>query len=346
MHWPFIDSFEGRLARWDSGYYLKISNNGYEINGTEKAFFPLYPLLISILRELTGISSIWAGLIISAASFATACFLLYQWVRLDYSSDIALGTVVCICIFPMSFFFLAIYAESVFLLTSIASVYFARKGRFIESGIAIALAGATRPPAFLLAIPFVIEFIHQQDFSRSKISKFVIGCIIAPSGLAGYFLFLAIQSGNFNVFELYMSVQNSEWNRSLSWPWITFAHSIQALAFGKNINPDWFSRTIVAQNLFFAFIGLLTLFWSPLKLRYSTTAFLFGSMLFYFSNHGPNGYAFWSFPRHFAAIFPVYLIASIASNRLDKRFQWVLALISFGLLCVYTAWFASGRWVA
>src|SRR3989304_3692512 len=48
--------FEGWLARWDSSHYLKIAQEGYSPGGLERAFFPLYPILIRGLANLTGIS--------------------------------------------------------------------------------------------------------------------------------------------------------------------------------------------------------------------------------------------------------------------------------------------------
>lgn len=340
------DNIEGRFVRWDSGYYLIIAQRGYRAGGSESAFLPLYPLLIYLIRHVSNLPLLWGGLIVSVSCFVVGCLLLYQWVLIDYSSKIAVWSVVWICIFPMSFFFVAFYAEALFLLVSIASIFFARRGQFITSGLFIALAGVTRPPAFLLAIPYIIEFWQQNNFNRTQILKFLVGGLIASCGLIGYLIFLGIQAGSYNLDIIYFSNQATEWNRSITWPWVTLYDGANAAIFGVGINPDWFSRAIVWQDLSYAILGLILAIWALFNIRLSTSLFLIVSMLFFYTNHGPYGYAFWSLPRYIATMFPFYLVFALLTIKLPKVYRWLLSIISLSLLGILAAWFASGRWVA
>ena len=69
----FIDSF----ARWDTWYYLRIAAGGYGHAppggiAHEAAFFPLYPMLVRGVAELTGLPLLYAGLAVSWIGFALA----------------------------------------------------------------------------------------------------------------------------------------------------------------------------------------------------------------------------------------------------------------------------------
>ena len=340
------DSFEGRFARWDSGYYLDIAQHGYRANGSERAFFPLFPSLCVLISKLTGISLLWSGFFISVFSFIAAILVFYQWVLIDNKAQTAFWSVLWICVFPMSFFFIAFYPESLFLLLSILSIYLARRGKFIYSGLAIALAGATRPQAFLLAIPFFIEFLSQRNFQRSRILNISIGALFAPIGMLSFFIFIALQSGSLNLFSVYMSNSALAFGRYITWPWLTLYDGLRAAIFGIGINADWFSRILVVQDIFYALLGIILAIWSMFHIRLSSALFLLFSMLFFFMNHGPAGYAFWSIPRYVASLYPLYLVLALLTIKLPSFYRWTLIIISTIMLGLLSAWFVTGRWVS
>ncbi len=112
---------------------------------------------------------LWIGFAISGLCFIGACLVLYKLVKFEYNNDEALYSVFVMSIFPMSFYFVAFYPESMFLLLSITSVYFALRGRFILSGIAIALAGGTSPLA-----PNFSDPLYCRIYISAKIFKFTM----------------------------------------------------------------------------------------------------------------------------------------------------------------------------
>jgi mannosyltransferase PIG-V len=341
-----VDSIEGRFARWDSGYYLQIARHGYRPGQAECSFFPLYPILIHTFSDIAGCSMLWSGLIVSSVSFLAAGLFLYQWVQIDYGSEVALWSIVWLAIFPMSFFFASIYTEALFLLTSLAAIYFARRGQFLLSGIAIALAGATRSPAFLLAIPYVLEFWKQHRFNWRQDLKFGLGGLVAPLGTLGYLIYISRQAGHSNLLAVSTSLHYGEYDRSFTYPWISLLDGIKAAFLGANINPDWFSRAIAWQDLTYAVLALVFALWTLHHARISIRMFMVASIIFLFANHGPQGYAFFSLPRYIAALFPIYPILAWLTLRLNNRFRFVLVTFSIALLGILAAWFVTGRWVA
>ncbi|HLN46747.1 MAG TPA: mannosyltransferase family protein, partial [Magnetospirillaceae bacterium] len=137
-------------SRWDAQHYLDIAQIGY--HGKDIAFFPLYPLLIHLVGKLLG-DDLIAGLLISNVAFLVALAYLYALTKKEFGDDTtAFHAVFYTAIFPTAIFFSAIYTESLFLALTVASVYYARRGNFITSGLVGALAALTRVEGILVAL--------------------------------------------------------------------------------------------------------------------------------------------------------------------------------------------------
>ena len=334
------------FARWDAGYYLRIAQTGYRIDGPERAFFPLYPLVARAVAALFGLSIFWSGWLVSLGAFFGATALLYRFIQLDYGVIVARRAVLWFCCTPVSFFFVAFYPESLFLLLSIASLYFARRGQFLLGGLMIGLAGATRPTAFLLAVPYLVEFVLQRDFRRSRWLQWAGGAALAPLGTLAYLIFLSQQTASANPVTIYNENLANNWETETTWPWTTFAHGIQSALFGSDIGTDWFSRIIVWQDLLAAVFGVAIAIWSLRNLRPSYSLLLVASLLFFTTSHGPSGYVFESMPRHIASIVPLYMGIAVLFGRLPLAVRRTLLTLSLIFLGLFSAWFASGRWVS
>jgi hypothetical protein len=138
------------FARYDSGWYYDIARHGYfyfDDQPSSLGFFPLYPLLMRALGELFGGEQFHyfiAGMVISRVAFLAALVFLFYLVRLDADDAAAQRTVLYVAIFPFAFFYARVYSESLFLLTTVASVYWFRTRRWELGGLAGCLASLTR----------------------------------------------------------------------------------------------------------------------------------------------------------------------------------------------------------
>ena len=113
------------------------------------AFFPLYPLTISILNKLTGFGYVFSALLISRTAFFLVMVYFYRLVKLDFNKRIAYRAVLYICVFPTGFYFFAVYTESIFLLFILMSFFYARKGSWFSACIFSMLASATRSVGYI-----------------------------------------------------------------------------------------------------------------------------------------------------------------------------------------------------
>jgi Gpi18-like mannosyltransferase len=131
--------------RWDALNYVEIAKNGYTAVGETRYFIahlPLYLFMIRLAAAAAGNYEL-AALIVSNLASLIAGFYLYKLARIDYSESTALKSVFYFTIFPTSYFLIAGYTESLFLLLVIGSFYYAWKAKWSMAGVLGALAAAT-----------------------------------------------------------------------------------------------------------------------------------------------------------------------------------------------------------
>lgn len=184
-------------GRWDSGWYMSIVEHGYSpMTNAEGqanyAFFPLYPYLVRLLyRTLvpaiyqTRGTALLLGIVISNLAFLGALTILHKLVRtLGQDRLVAKDTIWYLCVFPASFAFSSFYAESLFLLFSIAAFYAAENRKWWLAGLAGGLAALSRPPGILVLIPLAI--LYWQKERTAKWDAAFLGLI--PGGFLLYIL--------------------------------------------------------------------------------------------------------------------------------------------------------------
>ncbi|MBN2055005.1 hypothetical protein JW905_08785 [bacterium] len=159
-HDMILDSW----VRWDSEYFLSIALHGYDFNPqtegltadfpnsilrSNNAFFPLYPWLIRLAAPLIPALSplraaAGAGLLISNLAFLAALAMLHVYARRHVSAPAAERCLWYVALFPTSFFFSAVYSESLFLLLTIAAFLLVEQQRYLAAGVMGGLASLTR----------------------------------------------------------------------------------------------------------------------------------------------------------------------------------------------------------
>lgn len=210
--WPgggALDLVFSPLAQWDSGQYLTIVNYGYGVvgghgQGPQTAFFPLYPMLVKGVGLAFGGSqgaNLIAAYAVSLAAFLGALYFLSRLVALELGSGPRKVTVILLAAFPGSLYFSAPYSESLFLLTSLAAFYAARRGLWMWAGVAAGLASGTRAIGVVLIVPLVLLYLYgpREDaeprsarrlMPRYRLRTDALWLALAPSGLAAYCLYL------------------------------------------------------------------------------------------------------------------------------------------------------------
>lgn len=142
------------LVRWDSAWYLSIVTEGYYYLPdaySNVAFFPFYPLLIGAASAVLGIAPPSAGLLVSNAAFAAALYALHRLAERELGdADTADRAVWYAAFHPASFFFSAVYTESVFFVLVLGAFWLGGERRWLPAAALAALAAATRSVGILL----------------------------------------------------------------------------------------------------------------------------------------------------------------------------------------------------
>lgn len=317
--------------QWDANWYMSIASEGYQwVPGDQSnvAFFPLYPLTVRLLGVVMGGRYLLAGLFLSSAYLLGGMAYLYRLVRDDFGEEIAGRAVLLLAIFPTSVFFSTLYTESLFLMTSVAAFYYARRGRWALAGGWGLLASLTRITGLWLLLPLVWELVSQKKFSLRKLSPAALWLTLVPGGMALYMLYLYFGFGRPFAFA---ETQVVGWGHGFSTIWGSLASD---LSFLFKQSEAWVVYELAATALL---LGCLAA--GLKKLPGSYNIYMLVSLLVPLLGGTTK-----SMSRYLLVAFPIFILMAVYTRKPAVRYP-VYAL-SLALLALSTAAFVTGRWVA
>jgi hypothetical protein len=213
-------------SHWDGEHYVALAAGGYlhSPDNASPAFFPLYPLLIRTFSELVGgpvsppALSVW-GVLVSLLALPFALYFVYRIAESGWGERSARVAVLTLALFPTSFFFNAVYTESLFLALSAGSLWAVRVRRDLLLACLLAgLATATRNVGIFLLVPLAYEWLKNAGEYRWRGAYLTL----APSGLALYAAYLWWRFGD----PLLFYTQQSRWGREATGPLNTLLHAL------------------------------------------------------------------------------------------------------------------------
>lgn len=328
------------FAGWDSGWYFDIARRGYYFNPEGQssiAFFPLYPMLMRAVAWPFGGTdrAVWvAGMVVSCAAFAVALLAIHRFTRQMFGDrEVARRAVLYLALFPFSLFFTRVYAESLFLLTSVLAVSRAYDGRWWGAGIWGALAALTRPNGILIGLPLALLALRGRPGPATLTSR--LGpLLLVPLGVAGYCAYVYTLSGNSLA---WLSAQ-AHWGYSLGHPpWEQLLKLIGR--FVKYGFHDYFFVSRMAPfRLLHGAAALFCLSLTPAVFKHFGAplgAYVLVSVLVPLSGNALEGVG-----RYSAVLFPLFmLMGTVRSRRVHDGIVIVFALLLALVVCL----FATGR---
>jgi hypothetical protein len=361
FHWLTPDVPPGTLniwAHWDGAWYSQIAAEGYHTVAST-AFFPLYPLLMRSFAELFGgplslpALSVW-GVLLSLLALPFAFYFVYKIAESGWGERTARTAVLSLALFPTSFFFNAVYTESLFLALSAGSIWALRVRRDLLLACALAaFATATRNVGIFLLLPLAYEWLRGDAGREYGWGKAVACLALAPSGLLAYVAYLWSRSGDLFLF---YSAQGY-WSRRPTGP-STFLTAVFTEAYesleglfrpqplADSALEDLMGRlngTTDAYNLLFLLFAAVLLVLGVRVLSFSLSAYTFLLVIpavFFGKPETP----LMGFPRYVLVAFPLFIVlAVLLKNRRHLRL-WLGLSAAFSL--VLCAEFVSWRFVA
>lgn len=332
--WPPLDMW----TRWDGGWYLLVAERGYWYVPGEQSpivFWPLLPALMHagawLLGAVEPVRLAIAGVAVSNVALVLALVYLVALVRLDHDDGVAARTALYLLVFPTSFFLSAVYAESLFLLAAVGSLYHARRGEWWRAGLIAAVGALARPFGAVLALPLAVEYLHQRGFRLRAVRFDALAIGLPPLALLGWLGYLTHFTGDpLAVTE----AQRVGWERELAPIWTGLARTLEDIAREGQVLA---AILIVAVALSLLFVALTLA--SLRGARPSHAAYALAVLLIVTSTSHLA-----SVPRFGIVLFPVFVTLALWGRRewLDRAYvPFAMALGAF-LMGLFALW----HWVA
>lgn len=342
---PVKQNWLNVFLRWDAIHYTSIAAMGYGVYSPGNyAFFPLYPLLIWCLTTVTKIPFAFSGLIISRLGFLAALIMLYKLAKEEYGETLAMRAVVCMLLFPGSFFFLSAYTESLSLLFALCAFFFCRRKNWLAASLIVMLFGALKQIGVLIGLIVLIEYLRDADFKLKNIRPNILWLCFIPLGIFAYMAYLYSVKGD----PLYFSFCEQFYQRHIDLPGIPLYTSLKNLL--KAVYHGSY-HTLEQLLLFKSYVlevfmtlsvgALLVCVFRKLDKRY----FIYSVLMIitaFCSSVGNEGLC--GMMRYSIVLFPLYFVAAMLFDRKSFRFVYIAIGTIFNIL--FMGLFACWYWVA
>ena len=181
-------------GNWDGAWYGSIAQHGYgftiQTDKSDIAFFPLYPILASLLLH-AGISWPLAGVLVSNIAFLGALAILYALTRERFTIATARWTVAVTCACPISLFASVAYHEGTYLFFSALALWWTLREARVAGGLAGAAASATSALGIALAAALVVDAVVRRRGARA-----ISAAMLAFGGVGLFAIFCAVRFGD------------------------------------------------------------------------------------------------------------------------------------------------------
>jgi len=330
------------LAQYDSAWYLRIAEEGYQRTHSTN-FFPLFPFLIRMMGPLVGNNFFLAGIILDWIALAAGLLLFYRLARLDLEREAAQRSVLCLLAWPTAFILACIMTESLFLALVLGAFLAARRERWILSALLGGLAAATRTVGVLLIVPLAWEYLAAHGrlpigggevaAKPRPLDRQGLALVLVPAGMAAYMAYLWRAKGD----PLDFLHSAAVWSRGVGWGALTHIYSEVAPLFH---NPH-FSSSLAAIRIMelaagLLFLALLIPTIRAFRFSYGLYAaamvlapLLTGTLL------GMN--------RYVLVVFPVFLLLGKWGR--EPWVERIILMLGLPLLGLHYALYVNGWWV-
>lgn len=174
MRWPYV------FLGWDSAWYLAIVTKGYAFSDLSYAFFPGFPLSTWLLNLI--IQNAALTLAVFSFILGLAWVPVYQLVAENYQDKFkASQSTLFFAFFPYVFLFTSVvYAEGLFLFSTLAAWYFFEKKKMLLAMVFASLATISRAPGFIIVLPILIKMIQSYRKDESRLPRRDFLYLLAP----------------------------------------------------------------------------------------------------------------------------------------------------------------------
>ena len=222
-------SWARAFAPWDGTYYRSIAEHGYPAfipdaareDLASAAFFPLYPLLVRGVTEITGTHTVGTAVALNLLLGAIAVLLVHAAAREVLPEETAFRAAVLFAVLPGGAVFTLVLSDPLLVVLCAAGLLFLARKQWLAAGLAGAAATATRPNGVGLVVAAAVAawLAIREDSDR----RALVAPLLAPLGMVGYWVYLGAHTGVWNA---WFVIQDRFWHQSLDFG-IEFAYIVK-----------------------------------------------------------------------------------------------------------------------
>lgn len=239
------EALSDNLSAWDGEWYLEIASHGYGgvadsmVDGhgnrnpeTPLAFFPGYPVLVRLLEMVPGISLSGSAVTVSLIAGIVAAYGLFRIGRaVGGTAGVGLLLVVLFAASPMAVTLSMAYSEALFCALAAWALVGVLERNWLLAGLCCAASGLVRPTAAALigvvGLAALVALYQRKDGWWP-----LLGAVLAPSGMALYVGWVAVQTGSLGG---YFALQQRGWSSAFDGGWATGKFMIESLTQYKSV---------------------------------------------------------------------------------------------------------------
>lgn len=315
----------GPWQRWDALWFVHIARDGYTRGGPDVAFFPGFPLLLHVLGPVFG-GAVWgAALVVPTVALVAGLALVHRLVREVVDARTATRTVILLCVLPTSFYLVAPYSESLFLLLSTGCLLALWRRRLLLAGALAAAAAVTRPQGILLGAPLAVEgFLLVWARRRAtgttgvRLPLRAAVATLAPAAALGAWYVASVRV--YGVVGGFPAAEHAHWHARFAPPWSTLPQSVHLALTDPVHRVEWLNLAFLAASvgLVIAMVVVRGLPWS--WVAYAAVSPL--PSLF----RGDGGTPLRSLSRYLLVCLP--LVVMLARLRLPRRVEVPVLIVA------------------
>lgn len=327
-----VEGGTAHFVQWDAVGYVSIAEHSYQVTnnyvgeGSRIAYFPLYPLIVGLLKIVTGFDTAIIGYFISFVFGLASAVMLYKMVLEWKGKETAEMAVLLLSFYPASVFLSSVYTESLFLFITLLTLYLLEHSKLKTSIVTVALSCVARVTGSVLGLIFAWE-VWQKTRSIPK--------LIFYSLLAGipFMIYLTFQYVKFGTPFAFLQSERMVWGQYAVFPWVGFWDIIDRAFWSKDNIFMW------RMELVYILFMIYTLVVSVKKVPRRIWLFGFGVVFITLCGSWPLG-----IERYMLLVLPFYFYWAevLAKRRLAS--QIVLAF-SAGWMVITTALFILAKFV-
>ncbi|MGG4145053.1 mannosyltransferase family protein [Paenibacillus algorifonticola] len=340
-------SFED-LRKFDSVWYLGIVENGYDTYNINEphpsanwVFFPLYPLLVFLVESISKYDATVVGSVLSNLFLLVSLFYFYGiCLKRGLKQEHAQVAVLLLLVFPTAIFYAVPYTESLFLMLSLMTVYYAMQKRYFLAFLFGGLSAVTRNLGFvnLFFVVGTLLIEHRLYRFKWKDTKYLGYAVISALPLAGYLLYMKWLTGDMLA---PITEQSINWYRKTVAPFSNYIHFIQKPYFSGNGGwENGLLAFIIANAVLVIFAVFLIMRWKDIRRNaHEWLFFAYGLLLMLIPFASAEFLQ--SIPRYVMVAFPFYIyFADVLKN--NKALQMFYFMMFFLLHIVYAICYFNG----